>query len=228
MSAAQAPATPYHRISRRDRWLVLGASVVGAVLVACSYFLPYWNFKLVAPQYPKGLFMTIFLHGVGGAVDEVDIINHYIGMHKLVDAAPIERAVGPWAVGVIVLTVVAGTVLAGRRVHWALLVPAIALPVGFLLDTLYWMWKFGHNLDPAAPIDFAPFMPQLFGHGQIGQFHTWAWPAAGFWMAVVGAVLVVGAVFLRERVCRACPAASVCGGTCAHHLVGPPPAAGVP
>lgn len=214
-------ASPYH-LDGRNRWLVFGSAVLGGVLFAASWFLPYWNFKLVAPQYPKGLFMTIFLHGVGGAVEEVDIINHYIGMHKLTEAAPIERATGPYAIAAIVLAIVVGVLFAGKKVHWALLLPAVALPLGFLGDTLYWMYSFGHNLDPTAPIDFAPFMPQLFGHGQIGQFHTWAWPGAGFWMAVAGGALVIAAVALRERVCRRCPAAEICGGTCAHHLAAGP------
>lgn len=217
------PSLPrtYH-LRGRDRWLVFGATLLGAACWAASWFLPYWNFKLLAPQYPKGLFMTIYLHGVGGAVDEVDIINHYIGMHKLVDAAPLERAAGPWLVAVLAVGIVAGMVIAGRRVGAWLWVPALALPLGFLGDTLYWMWQFGHNLDPAAPIDFAPFMPELFGHGVIGQFHTWAWPGPGFWTAAVGTGLVVGAVALRARVCRVCPSASVCGARCPHHLVRPP------
>ena len=87
----------------RDRYTVVGLAAAGALAFGASYFLPYWNFKLVAPQYPKGLFMTIFLSGVGGAVDEVDIINHYIGMHKLTEAAPIERAIGGYAVAAIAL-----------------------------------------------------------------------------------------------------------------------------
>jgi copper chaperone NosL len=220
-----APPAPYN-LRTRDRWTVVALAVGGALAFGASYFLPYWNFKLVAPQYPKGLFMTIFLSGVGGAVDEVDIINHYIGMHKLTDAAPIERAIGVYAVAAIAVAGIAAMLVLGRRVNKLAIGLAVALPLGFLADTLYWMYRFGHNLDPAAPIDFAPFMPQLFGHGVIGQFHTWAWPGPGFWLAVVGGVLVIGAVWLRERVCVTCPAAATCGKTCPHHFV--PPKAQLP
>lgn len=204
----------------RDRYTVVGLAAAGALAFGASYFLPYWNFKLVAPQYPKGLFMTIFLSGVGGSVDEVDIINHYIGMHKLTEAAPIERAIGGYAVAAIALGVVAAMLFLGRRVNKVAIGLAVALPLGFLADTLYWMYSFGHHLDPTAPIDFAPFMPQLFGHGVIGQFHTWAWPGPGFWLAVSGGVLVLAAVWLRARVCRVCPMAGRCGATC-HDFAAP-------
>ena len=49
-----------------------------------------------------------------------------------------------------------------------------------------------------------------------------AWPGSGFWVAVVGGVAVVAAVWLRSRVCRVCPGAEQCGATCPHHLVRPP------
>lgn len=218
-----AAAPPRYDLQGRNRWTVLGLAFVGAVLFVVSYFLPFWNIKLVAPQYPKGLVMTIFLHGVGGAVDEVDLINHYIGMHKLTEAAPIERATGPYVIALLAIGAVAGAVFLGRKVHWFLLALAVALPLGFLADTLYWMYTYGHNLDPTAAIDFPVFTPQLFGHGQIGQFHTWGWPGIGFWLSVAGAVSVVGAVFLRERVCRRCAHAAECGATCPQHLVRPPP-----
>ena len=216
-------SAPTYDLRGGARGTVFGMALVGGALFAASYFLPFWNFKLVAPQYPKGLMMTIFLDGVGGAVEEVDIINHYIGMHKLTEAAPLERAFGPYMVALLAVMAVIGAIFAGRKTHPLAIGVAAALPLGFLGDTLYWMWKFGHNLDPNAPIDFAPFMPQLFGHGQIGQFHTWAWPGVGFWLAVVGAASVLGAMALRSRyVCVTCPHAEACGATCPHHLVHPP------
>lgn len=210
----------HYDLKGRSRWLVFGLGIGGSLAFVASYFLAFWNFKLVAPQYPKGLFMHIYLDGVRGDVSEVDIINHYIGMGSLSHAASLERSAAPYMIGLLGLAVVIGLLFSGRRVHWLVLLPAAALPLGFIGDTLYWMWTFGHNLDPKAPIDFAPFMPQLFGHGVIGQFHTWAWPGAGFWTATAGALAVVVALILRERVCRACPLASACGGTCAKHLIG--------
>ena len=218
MSAAPS----HHDLQGRNRWLVLGLALISGLLVSASYFFPYWNIKLVAPQYPKGLVTTIFLHGVGGDVHEVDLINHYIGMHKLTEAAPFERMAGPYALVFLAVLAVVGVLFLGRKPNWLLIGVALALPLGFLADTMYWMYRFGHNLDATAAIDFPPFMPQLFGHGQIGQFHTWAWPGSGFWMAVAGSAVLIGAVLLRQRLCRRCPSADICGASCPHRFVLPP------
>jgi copper chaperone NosL len=206
---------------RRDRWAVVGLAVVGALLFAGSYWLPWWNFHLVAPQYPLGLDVRIALSGVSGAVAEIDILNHYIGMQSLSAAAAPERAAAGWLVSVVVLAVAAALISAGRKLGWLALVPAIGLPLGFVLDTTWWMWHFGHDLDPHAPITFPVFTPVLVGPGTIGQFHTWAWPASGFWVALAGLAVVIAAEVVRRRVCRECPVASACGATCPRHMVGP-------
>ena len=61
-----------------DRWAVLVCAVVAVVLFGASFFLPWWRFWLYAPQYPKGLGLTISLTGMGGDVHEIDLLNHYI------------------------------------------------------------------------------------------------------------------------------------------------------
>ena len=204
---------------RRNRWLVVGFAAAGAVAYAASYLMPWWNFHMVAPQYPQGLDVQIALYGVTGAVSEVDILNHYVGMHSLSDAAAFETRIAVWALSAVVLMVVAALIAAGRKLAWFALVPAIGLPVGFVADVFGWMWHFGHDLDPKAPIEFAEFTPTVLGPGSIGQFHTWAWPAAGFWLAIAGVAFVIAAEVVRRRVCRACPLAGQCGATCPQFMV---------
>jgi copper chaperone NosL len=204
------------------RWLVFGLALLGTLTFGLSYFFTYWNFRLVAPQYPQGLLLKVALSGVTGDVKEIDIINHYIGMHHLADAAAIEKAAGPYGVAIIGLSIVVGFLFAGRRIKWGGLVPAVALPLGFLGDTLYWMYSFGHDLDPTAPIEFKPFMPNLLGTGVIGQFRTMAAPGPGFWMAIAGSVLVITAVLMRKNVCASCPVADSCRLHC-HGVLGRSP-----
>lgn len=206
-------------VQRRRRWTVLGLAVGGAALFLASYQLPYWNFHLVAPQYPRGLSLQIALSGIRGDVAEIDILNHYIGMMKMSTAASVERAMSLYIVTAVALGALAGVVATGKRLGWLGLVPALGLPLGFLGDTLYWMYRFGHELEPDAPLKFAPFMPRLLGVGEIGQFHTTAWPASGFWLALAAAGCISIAVVLRKRVCDHCPKGAVCGATCSHLIV---------
>jgi copper chaperone NosL len=214
--------TRYRTALRRDkqrRWAIIGLGVAGAVAFAGAYFLPWWNFHLVAPQYPMGLNLQIWLSGITGDVREIDILNHYIGMGDLAEAASTERKIGGHLIALVGITIILGLMSAGRKIGWAGLIPAFGLPLGFLGDTFYHMYRFGHDLDPAAPLNFQVFTPTLLGPGIVGQFHTWAWPAGGYWIALAGLAMVLVAVVLRRRVCNDCPMHDTCGAHCPQALV---------
>jgi copper chaperone NosL len=203
----------------RRRWLVLALALGGVLLFALSWWLPYWSFRLVAPQYPEGLSLQIALTGITGDVSEIDILNHYIGMRPMTGAAQLESELSLYLIATLGMGIVAGILLTGKRLGWLGLLPAVALPLGFLADTTWWMYRFGHELDPHAPLTFEPFMPVLLGAGHIGQFHTTAWPAAGFWMALLATALVGLAVWMRKRVCDSCALHASCGAQCRNLFV---------
>jgi hypothetical protein len=69
-------------------------------------------------------------------------------------------------------------------------------PLCFIADSFFWLYRFGHELDPRAPLHLPQFTPQLFGNGTIGQFMTFATPQSGFWLAVAGVALLFGPVIL--------------------------------
>jgi hypothetical protein len=200
---------------------VVGLALAAVALFAASYFRPYWSFVLYAPQYPFGLKLVISLSGVTGDVREIDTINHYIGMGHLADAAQLERRMAAFGVGAVGVMTVALALLTGKKVGRLTLLPGALLPTLFVADTFYWMWRFGHDLDPKAPIHIPPFSPTLAGNGQIGQFLTFATPGAGFWLAVLGVAVLALAVVVRGRVCSACPQAGKCGVVCPRAFVLP-------
>jgi copper chaperone NosL len=203
------------RDTSRDRLVVLALGAVATGLFWGSFFLPYWSYHLVAPQYPSGLNLYVSLSGVTGDLREIDILNHYIGMKGLAEGAVLERAIGGYLVAGLGLTVLLGVLATGRRVGWLGIVPALGMPLGFLADLAYWMHRFGHELDPTAPINFDEFDPVLLGNGMVGQFHTAAWPSWGFAM-VLGSVVMaaVAARYRAKRVCATCALRDTCAGTC--------------
>ncbi len=69
-------------------WVSLMSGVV-ALLVSPNF--PYWEFELDAPQYPNGLSLQGYPHRIVGDVSEIDLLNHYIGMRELREAANVER-----------------------------------------------------------------------------------------------------------------------------------------
>ena len=90
-------------------------SVVPRLLTAIAslsliglFFLPLWRVQLVAPQYPEGLGMRIGISSVRGAtpndLDNINGLNHYIGMQRISPDAIPELRIMPWIVALLIAT----------------------------------------------------------------------------------------------------------------------------
>jgi len=119
------------------------------------------------------------------------------------------------------VVILAALIMAGKKLNRLVAIPAISFPLIFLADSFYWLYSFGHQLNPKAPLRIAGFTPQLFGNGKIGQFETFATPALGFWIAVAAVALAVAATVVRSRVCAHCKRADGCGAICPRAMVLP-------
>lgn len=176
------------------------APALAAVLLAVSLLMPYWSLVLHAPQYPGGLDAVIFTDRLEGDVEEIDELNHYIGMMRLGEAARIERSIAPVA---LVALVALGLAAALVRSRWAILlaIPIVGFPIAFVADLYYWLNRAGHELDPHAPLSSSirPFTPHLLGVGRVGQFSTTAQFEIGFYLSVLAALLVVASIVVRVR-----------------------------
>lgn len=203
----------------RARWVVVLSGVASVLLFAASFFRPWWSFKLYAPQYPQGLDLQISLTGMGGDVHEIDLLNHYIGMKHLATAAQVERHLAGYGVAAICVVTLALLMVAGKKLNRLVWIPALAFPAVFLADSFYWLFTYGHGLDPKAPLHIAPFTPEMFGNGKIGQFETFASPSLGFWLAVAGVAMAVVGTVVRSRVCASCSRAGTCGAVCPRLMV---------
>jgi hypothetical protein len=181
----EALASPLHL---RTRLVVLALLIpLGVAAVA-----PLWTLEMVAPQYPKGLELRIYPYTVEGDIQEVNTLNHYIGM------APIDRAALsdldwlPFAIGAAALLVLRVAAIGDLRA----LVDFVALFTYFGVFSMarfaYTLYVFGHNLKPDAPFTVEPFTPVVLGTGIVANFTITSWPAAGAWaMTLVGTTLVV-------------------------------------
>lgn len=174
--------------------------LVARILILMSLFLPYWHMELHAPQYPENLHLVAYVNMLDGDVEEIDGLNHYIGMRSLHEAAQLERSFGVFALIALVILLELAAYLHSR---WAALlaVPVILFPVVFLLDLYLWMRHFGLNLDPYAPLSSAiePFVPTLLGEGGIGQFKTVASPGIGLILATIASGVIMLSLFFHRR-----------------------------
>jgi hypothetical protein len=173
---------------------------VAAILIIVSIPLPYWEMELSAPQYPKGLHITAYVHELTGDLFELNGLNHYIGMRPLEEAAQFEKSISRIAIGALGLLTLFSIFI---HTKWVVLLalPAILMPALFLADLQWWMAKFGTELDPTAPLSSAiePFVPTVLGSGKIAQFETLALPGTGLYLAILASILVIVALYFHRQ-----------------------------
>jgi hypothetical protein len=196
--------------AHRARYRIPTLCFLGAMLaLVVSLMFPYWTLHLEAPQFPNGLEVSAYVNRLVGEQDpvtgsdnlkELDELNHYVGMPSLEDGAKLERSVS-----ILAIVVFAGLLLASVYIHsrWVVLLvlPALVFPLVFLADLQYWLWNYGHSLDPRAPLASAvgEFTPHIFGASKIAQFDTTALPGVGLLLAFLASGLTaVGLWFHRK------------------------------
>ena len=190
---------------------------LAALMLGLAYVLPLWRVSLEAPQYPGGIGMQIWIDTVTGLnphdLQNINGLNHYIGMQAIVPDSIPELDLMPWLFGGLIVLGLLGATL-GKR--WGLYVWtglfALLLAVGFV-DYYKWGYDYGHNLSPDAAIKIPgmAYQPPLVGSKQMLNFVAHSWPdTGGFVIFVAFALAVVTSVleFRRRRTAAAVPTAT--------------------
>lgn len=186
-----------HAERYRKPMLLFGSA---AFLLVVSIFLPYWILRLKAPQFPDGLTVQAYLNRLEGDVEILEGLNHYVGMPSFEHGAVLERSLS-----IIALIVLAGLLVAALFFHnrWVVIftLPALLFPLIFMADLQYWLWRYGHSLDPKAPLAGAvgEFTPPILGPARIAQFQTLALPGPGLILAVIAAGLVAVGLWYHRK-----------------------------
>jgi nitrous oxidase accessory protein len=194
-SAAQAR----HAVGRRRLdpiWLL--CSLGAAALIALAAFQPLWQLELVAPQYPNGLFITAYGYDMRGDIREINALNHYIGLKPLDPDTLLELKIFPWGVGALLILLVGGAFLFRGKARLLSAAAAWSLPLFMLADIQYWLYDYGHHIDPSAALKLEPFTPKVIGTTRVMNFHSVTSVTWAFWLLVAAAVLVsIGPWLLR-------------------------------
>ena len=190
-----------HQLS--DYLLPTAVLMLSALLLMTSIFLPYWSMKLVAPQYPKGLTVDVYINHLEGDVKEVDALNHYLGMPKLDEGGQLERSISMIAIVTIGLLLI-GAVFIHNQWAALLALPVIAFPIIFLADLYLILYRYGHSIDPKSALGGAidPFTPKIIGVGNIGQFSTVSSLGPGLYLAFAAGIVVVIGLWLHRAAYR--------------------------
>jgi copper chaperone NosL len=152
---------------------------------------PLWTLEMAAPQYPAGLELRIYPYTVEGDIQEVNTLNHYIGMSPIDRAALSDLDWLPFAIGVAALLIMRVAAIGDLRA----LVDLVAVFTYFgafsFARFAYTLYVFGHNLKPDAPFDIEPFTPVVLGTGTVANFTITSLPSTGaIALSLVGVALL--------------------------------------
>ncbi len=179
---------------------------IAAVLCLGALFVfPMWKITLIAPQYPKGVTMYIWIDKItgseSGTLQNINILNHYVGMRPIEPESIPELQYFPYVIaGMILLGLLVA--FSGKRSLWiAWLVVLFLLCAAGIYDFYLWEYDYGHNLNPDAPIKIPgmAYQPPLIGNKVLLNFLAKSWPWIGGWFVGLSFLLALAAIWLEGK-----------------------------
>jgi hypothetical protein len=173
-----------------DRPLAMWTRLPIALLVVplvLSFSYPLWRISMEAPQYPNGLSLDIYAYTLEGGregrdIQEINTLNHYIGMRRIERADFADLDWIPFALGLLAILTLRVAAIGNVRALVDLAV-MVSYVLGFMgARFVYKLYVYGHELDPTAPVDIPPFTPVIIGTKQIANFTTHSMPQRGSYL----------------------------------------------
>ncbi len=168
--------------------------ILCAAALAMVLFVPLWQIELNAPQYPEGLNLLIYPSKLGGNVDIINGLNHYIGMKTLHTKDFIEFTALPYIIVFFALLAVIVAVTGKQSMLYTFFILFVCFGVLAMVDFWRWEYNYGHDLNPDAAI-IVPgmaYQPPLIGFKQLLNFGAYSIPDIGGWLFIgVGLITAV-------------------------------------
>lgn len=176
--------------------------MLAAVITMLSMFaFPVWKITLIAPQYPKGIHMFIWINKIAGSepgtLQNINIINHYIGMKPIKpDSIPELK----YMKFIVLIIAGLGLVMAvfdrwQLNLVWLIIIGVVGILA--IYDFYLWEYDYGHNLSIDAPIKIEGmnYQPPLIGKKQILNFTAISFPMMGAFLMVISVISGTLAVY---------------------------------
>jgi len=172
---------------------------IGSLAMCIMFFVPVWSIYLIAPQYPEGLSMQIWLYRITGQVEIINGLNHYIGMKHIKAEMFPEFTFLIYIFGVFILFGLIVAFAGSRKLLFAYLVLSLIGAIAALVDFYMWGYDYGHDLDPTAAIQVPglSYQPPVIGHKKLLNFDSYSYPDTGGWV-IVGVTAVFSIVWFLE------------------------------
>ncbi|MCC6769883.1 MAG: hypothetical protein IT360_01620 [Gemmatimonadaceae bacterium] len=189
-------------MSARARLLI----VLAALLLLPMFVTPIWRVYLQAPQYPEGIGMQIWINTVKGMkendLDNINNLNHYIGMKRIEPDTIPELRIMPYIVGFLVVGGLAAAAAGRHRGAQLWVATFMVVAVVGLADFWKWEYDYGHDLDMENAIIKVPgmtYQPPLIGSKQLLNFVATSLPGVGGVAAMLALGVGVLAIVVDRR-----------------------------
>ncbi len=159
--------------------------LAAAGFLCLMFVFPLWKISLLAPQYPKGLIMFIWVNKITGSepatLQNINIMNHYIGMKAIEpDSIPELQFMQYIIVGLAGLALLLA-IFNKWQLNLVWLIVLVTAGTLAIYDFYLWEYDYGHNLDPTAAIKIEgmAYQPPLIGKKLILNFTALSYPQLG-------------------------------------------------
>ena len=179
--------------------------LVAALGLVSLFVWPMWRITLIAPQYPDGVNMYIYINKIGGdtpaTLQNINILNHYVGMKYIEPDSIPELTYFPYIIYVMIALGLLAAVLDRKYIYLGWGIIFVVLACLGIYDFYLWEYDYGHNLSDTAPIKIpgASFQPPLFGTKLILNFTAKSYPHTSGIIAAISILLSFGAWWLRSK-----------------------------
>jgi copper chaperone NosL len=159
--------------------------LAAAVSLVLIFVFPLWKITLLAPQYPKGLGMFIWINKITGTepstLQNINIMNHYIGMKAIEPDSIPELTFMPYIALALAGLALILVVLKKWQLNLGWTIFLVVAGVLAVYDFYLWEYDYGHNLssDAAIKIEGMAYQPPLFGTKVILNFTAKSYPRLG-------------------------------------------------
>ncbi len=148
--------------------------------------------------------MTIWMDHLGGQIDTINMLNHYIGMKYISDEMFREFLFLKYVMAAFIVLGLSVAFLNKKSLLYTWAAGLVAGSLLLLVDMYLWGYDYGHNLDPHAAIKVPGFsyQPPLIGYKELLNFGAYSVPDTGG--IIFGAVVTLGVllsiyVFFKQK-----------------------------
>lgn len=179
--------------------------VLASIILLMVFFFPIWSITLIAPQYPTGITMYIWINQItgesSGTLQNINILNHYVGMQFIVPDSIPELKYFQIVIGALMVLGLIAAFINKKGFYLAWVILVVILGILAVYDFYLWEYDYGHNLSPEAPIKVQgmAYQPPLFGKKMLLNFEAYSYPYLGSLFIGISLLLAMLAFILTKR-----------------------------